>query len=82
MRGLVAILVLGGLVTAPSRVPAVEPKDDSALKPVTQQQLEALHDLENAQTDEEAEAARQRFDDASRQELERRRDSIEYLIER
>ena len=82
MRGFVGIVVLSLLMTAASRVPAFEPEDDSAGKTEAQQQLEALRDLEHAETDEEAEAARQRFDDASRRELDRRRDSIEQLIER
>jgi hypothetical protein len=49
---------------------------------ITRQQIEALRDLENADTDEEAEAAEQRFNDASKLEEQRRRSDIEDLIDK
>jgi len=49
---------------------------------VVREQLEALDDLEHAETDEDADAAADRFDDANRRDLERRRQAIDRLIEK
>lgn len=69
--GLAAALAAGA--------PATEyPTPEETLR----EQLQALHDLEHAETEEEAREAEERFDAASQQELERRREAIEKLIER
>jgi hypothetical protein len=81
------LLFLGCLLVLPARwAPAEEPDDEmddrTYRQEITRQQLEALHDLENAETDEEADEAKQRFDDASGLEVQRRRSDIDDLIER
>jgi len=82
MRVLMVILVLGALVAGPGRVPADEPDDEPTAEEIVRDQVEALHDLEQAETDEEADAAEERFDDAASLELRRRRAVVDDLIER
>ena len=86
MRSLLAMLALAVLMALPRWAPAEEPDDEmddrTYRKEITRQQIEALRDLENADTDEEAEAAEQRFNDASKLEEQRRRSDIEDLIDK
>jgi hypothetical protein len=86
VRHLLAILVLGVVVTMPRWAPAEEPDDApderTSGRDITRDQIEALHDLENAETDEQAAEAEQRFNDASQREVDRRRDDVEDFIER
>ena len=82
MRVRMAILVLVALGALPGRAPADEPDDAPTSKEIVRRQIEALHDLEHAETDEEAEEAKQRFDDASALEVHRRRAEIDDVIER
>jgi succinate dehydrogenase/fumarate reductase flavoprotein subunit len=83
MRALpMAILVLGAVLAGAGLVRAAEPDDGSPKDDVVREQLEALDDLEHAETDEDADAAAERFDDANRRDLERRRQAIDRLIEK
>ena len=86
MRDLLAVLVLGTLVALPRSVSAEEPGDEvderTFRQEITRQQIQALHDLENADTDEEAEEAEQRFNDASQLEVQRRRVEVDDLIDK
>jgi len=86
MRSLLAILALGALMALPRWAPAEEPDDEmderTYRQEITRQQIDALHDLEAAETDEEAEEAEQRFNDASKLEEQRRRSDIEDLIDK
>jgi hypothetical protein len=86
VRGLLAILVFAVVVTVPRWVPAqqdYEPDDQRTLREqITRDQIEALHDLQNAETEEEAEEAKQRFNEASQLEVDRRRGFVDEVIER
>jgi len=86
VRDLLAVLVLGALVALPRSVSAEDPGDEvderTFRREITRQQIEALHDLENAATDEEAEEAEQRFNDASQLEVRRRRADVDDLIDK
>ena len=82
MRGLMAVVVLGAIVAMPRWVQAEEPEDELTSEEIVREQVEALHDLEQAETDEEADEAQQRFDDASALELRQRRAVVDDLIER
>jgi hypothetical protein len=83
MRALpTAILVLGLVLAGVRPGPAAEPADESPKDDLVRDQLEALDELEHAETDEDAAAAEERFDDASRRELEQRRKAIDELIEK
>jgi hypothetical protein len=81
MHGMMAVVVLGALLAAPGWAPADEPDEEPTAGDIAREQIEALHDLEQAETDEEAEAAQQRFDDASMLEVKRRRAVVDDLIE-
>ena len=83
MRGLLlAVLILGGVVAGPWPAPAAEPDDEPTSDEIVRDQLQALDDLQRAETDEDADAAAERFDDANRRDLERRRQAIDRLIEK
>jgi len=75
------MLLLGVLLMLPVRATAEEPDEPVGSREITRRQLEALRDLEQAETDEEAEEAMQRFDDASALEVRRRREAVDDLIE-
>ena len=75
------MLLLGCLLVLPGRARAEEPDEPVSSREITRRQIEALHDLERAETDEEADEAMQRFDDASALEVRRRRDAVDDLIE-
>ena len=86
MRRFLAILALGLLVAMPRWVAAddvdEEEVDERTMRQqITRDQIEALHDLENADTDEEAEEAEERFNDASDREVQRRRAIVDDVIE-
>ena len=80
MRPALVALAVGAALVASCPVLAVdyEPTREETLR----EQLEALYDVEHAETDEEALAAERRFDDAAEREIQRRRRSIAALIER
>ena len=86
MRSLLPMLALGVLMALPRLVPAEEPDEEmderTFRQEITREQIQALHDLENAETDEEADAAEQRFDDASMREVQRRRSTVDDIIDR
>jgi hypothetical protein len=86
MRGFLAILALGVAVAMPRGVLADdydgEEVDDRELqRQINRDQFRALRDYHDAETDEEAEEAEQRFNDASEREVQRRRQKIDDLIE-
>jgi hypothetical protein len=77
-----SILLLGLALLLPGRARAEEPDEPITSRDISRRQIEALHDLEQAETDEEAEAAMERFDEASMLEVRRRRADVDDLIER
>ena len=85
MRGSLAILALAVAMALPRGVPADELEDEpderTIRQQITREQIEALHDLDNAETDEEAEEAEDRFNDASDREVQRRRAVVDDLID-
>ena len=86
MRGFLAILALGIVIAMPRGVPAddydEEEVDDREMqRQINREQLKALRDYHDAETDDEAEEAEQRFNDASEREVERRRQKVDDLIE-
>jgi hypothetical protein len=81
MRVLMAALMLAALVAVPGRTPAGEPDDEPTSEEIVRRQIEALHDLDQAETDEEAEEAQRRFDAAAALEVKRRREAVDDLIE-
>jgi hypothetical protein len=83
MRGLLlAVLILGGVVAGPWPARAAEPDDEPTSDEIVRDQLQALDDLQRAETDEDADAAAKRFDDAAGHELEKRRTTLDTLIEK
>ena len=86
MRRFLAILALGAVVAMPRGVPAddldEEEVDEREIqRDINREQFRALREYHDAETDEEAEEAEQRFNDASEREVQRRRRNIEDLIE-
>ena len=82
MRGVMVVVALGAVLALPVWAAADEPEDEPTAEEIVREQVEALHDLEQAETDEDADEAQQRFDDASANELRKRRKAIDDLIER
>jgi hypothetical protein len=82
MHILTAFLALGALVAMPGWAPAAEPDDEPTAHEIVRDQIEALHDLEEAETDEEADAAQKRFDDAAGREVQERQKKIDRLLEK
>lgn len=82
MRAALLVLALGAVLLARGTPRAADGGRVPTPEETLREQLEALDEIEHAATDEEARAAEERFDAASERELQRRRESIEHLIER
>ncbi len=82
MRQFIALVALGALLAMPCPAPAGDSEEEPTEDELLQEHMDALRDYERAETDEEAEKAQKRFDDASERELKQRRERLEHAIER
>jgi len=82
MRYWITLVALGALLAMPCPAPAGDPENEPTEDQLLDEHMDALRDYEQAETDDEAEEAQKRFEDASEQELKLRRDRLEHALER
>ena len=82
MRYLIALVALGALLAMPCRAPAGDADEEPSEDELLQEHLDALRDYDRAETDEQAEKAQERFEEASKRELQLQRDRLDHAIER
>ena len=82
MRQWIALLALGTLLAMPRPVLAGDPDDEPTEDELLDEHMDALRDYEEADTDEEAAKAQKRFEDASDEALQLKREKLENAIQR
>jgi hypothetical protein len=82
MRQWIARLALGALLAMPRPGLADDPDDEPTEEELLDEHMDALREYEEAETDEEAAKAQKRFEDASDEALQLKRDKLEKAIQR
>ena len=84
MRSWIAAVALGTLLAlpCPAPAPAVDPDDEPTEDELLDEHMGALRDYQNAETDEEADKAQKRFEDAEQRERKLQRDRLNDALKR